>query len=135
MTHFTSETLSQQKWLDVCQLEDVLPNMGRCVLFAQGAKNIKGDKKAGNSKQVAIFKIITLNGEQHLYAIDNYCPFSHTNTLSRGITGNIGEQIVVASPLYKQHFDLETGQCIEDENVRLTTYPVRLHGNTIQLAA
>jgi nitrite reductase (NADH) small subunit len=95
--------------------------MGRCALL--------------NNNQIAIFRVITSTETQEFYAIDNYCPFSQANTLSRGVTGNIGDKLVVASPLYKQHFDLTTGVCIEDESVRINTYPVRLNGNTIQLAA
>jgi nitrite reductase (NADH) small subunit len=95
--------------------------MGRCALF--------------NDKQVAIFRVQDSSGKNALYAIDNYCPFSHANILSRGITGSIEDKVIVASPLYKQHFDLATGICLEDESVRVNTYPVRLDGNTIQLAA
>ncbi len=61
-------------------------------------------------------------------------PFSHANVLSRGLLGSLGDKRVVASPLYKQHFDLETGQCIEDDSVKLTVYPVRVQGDVIELA-
>lgn len=115
----TSPPTSQ--WFDICELTDVLPNMGRCALF--------------NSKQVAIFRVTNTKGVEEFYALDNYCPFSNANTLSRGITGNLNGQTVITSPLYKQHFDLSTGICIEDESVKVNIYPVRLEGNTIQLAA
>ncbi len=104
------------KWASICQIEDILPSMGRCALI--------------EGKQVAIFRV-----KEALYAIDNFCPFSEANIISRGIIGNIADKIVVASPLYKQHFDLVTGQCIEDEAVRLPTYAVRLKGDIVQLAA
>ncbi len=79
--------------------------------------------------------LINQNGSEDLFAINNYCPFSESNTLSRGLVGSLDEKIVVASPLYKQHFDLATGICLEDESVSVNTYPVRLNGSTIQLAA
>jgi len=113
-------------WLSICQLGDILPNMGRCALLVS---------KSGREQQIAIFRIVSLSGEESLYALDNYCPFSLANIISRGITGNIADTIVVASPLYKQHFDLNTGQCLEDKNVQLKTYPIRLNGNSIELAA
>ncbi|MCW8833913.1 MAG: nitrite reductase small subunit NirD [Colwellia sp.] len=118
----TSSTSTQQ-WLDICALDDILPSMGRCALV--------------NNKQIAIFRVTKHSDKQahEFYAIDNYCPFSQANTLSRGITGSIDDKLVVASPLYKQHFDLSTGECLEDNSVRINTYPVRLNGNTIQLAA
>ena len=112
---------SNSPWFDVCELADILPSMGRCALF--------------NNKQIAIFRVLNSAGFEEFYAIDNYCPFSHANTLSRGITGNLNGKTVIASPLYKQHFDLSTGICLEDETITVNTYPVRLDGNTIQLAA
>ena len=106
-------------WTNICNLDDILPNAGRCALF--------------NGKQVAIFRIN--DGSDTLYAVSNHCPFSHANILSRGIVGSLGERIVVASPLYKQHFDLTTGECLEDVSVTIKTFSVRLEGNTVQLAA
>ena len=114
-------TSSNDQWFDICELADILPSMGRCALF--------------NDKQIAIFRVLNSGGTEDFYAIDNYCPFSHANTLSRGITGNLSGKTVIASPLYKQHFDLTTGICLEDDNVKVKTYPVRLNGSTIQLAA
>jgi nitrite reductase (NADH) small subunit len=35
--------------------------------------------------------------------------------------------------LYKQHFNLETGQCLEDEAVAVKTYPVLLDGNSVRV--
>jgi nitrite reductase (NADH) small subunit len=112
--------IANQEWFDICNVDDILQNMGRCALF--------------NEQQVAIFRIKNKSGQEQFYAIDNYCPFSKSNTISRGLTGSIADKVVVASPIYKQHFELSTGLCLEDENVSLKTYPVRLSGNTIQLA-
>ena len=51
--------------------------------------------------------------------------------LSRGILGDVKGQLVVASPLYKQHFSLETGACLEEEGVQVEVYPVRLEGDSV----
>jgi nitrite reductase (NADH) small subunit len=110
----------QQTWIDICKSEDILPNMGRCALF--------------ENEQVAIFKVIEY-GIEKIYAINNHCPFSQANIISRGIVGSLTNRIVVASPLYKQHFDLATGQCIEDETMSVKTYEVRFEEGMIQLAA
>jgi len=112
---------NQKQWQNICEASDILPNIGVCALF--------------ENQQVAIFKVIDPKGIEQLYAINNYCPFSESNTLSRGLVGSLEGKIVIASPLYKQHFDLSTGICLEDENVKLNIYPVRLDGSTIQLAA
>lgn len=110
-----------KQWEDICTTADLLPNIGVCALFE------------GN--QVAIFKVIDSSGIEQLFAINNYCPFSETNTISRGLVGSIDGKTVIASPIYKQHFNLSTGVCVEDESVKLNIYSVRLEGSTIQLAA
>jgi nitrite reductase (NADH) small subunit len=46
--------------------------------------------------------------------------------LSRGLVGSLGERIVVASPIYKQHFDLQTGECLEAPHNSVGTYPARI---------
>ena len=106
------------KWLEVCQLDQVLPDSGVCALV--------------NEKQVAIFRL----GEgEELYAVDNHDPFSKANVLSRGLVGDIKGEIVVASPVYKQHFVLNSGQCLEDESVQLETYPVKVVNGAVQVQA
>ena len=37
----------------------------------------------------------------------------------------------VASPIYKQSFDLRTGQCLDDARVRVPTYEVRVERGRI----
>ena len=105
-------------WLEVCQLDRLLPDSGVCALV--------------EDKQVAIFRL----GEgEELYALDNYDPFSKANVLSRGIIGDLKGEAVVASPVYKQHFVLSSGQCLEDESIKLTTYPVKVENGAIQVQA
>ncbi len=104
------------QWQAVCKLDDVLPGTGVGVRLP--------------GRQAALFR--TRDGS--LYALDNRDPFSQANVLSRGILGSVGDKRVVASPIYKQHFDLETGQCLEDEAISLTVYPVEVEGDVIKLA-
>lgn len=99
----------------ICDLQDISPGMGVCALF--------------EGKQVAIFRI---KGDR-LFAVSNFDPFSQANVLSRGLVGNLGEQIVVASPIYKQHFDLASGVCIEDAAVRLDVFSVFAQDNKVYL--
>jgi nitrite reductase (NADH) small subunit len=106
-----------EKWIEVCKLDDIVADTGVCALV--------------DEKQVALFK--TKSGD--LFAIDNYDPFSNANVLSRGIVGSIGDKLVVASPIYKQHFCLETGVCLEDENVRLNVYQVKAANDAVEVMA
>ncbi|WP_029891451.1 nitrite reductase small subunit NirD [Polycyclovorans algicola] len=92
-------------WTEVCALDEILPDTGVCVL--------------AGGQQVAVFRIG--DGEQ-VHAIDNRDPFSGANVLSRGLVCSLAGRVCVASPIYKQHFDLQTGLCLEDE-----TQSVRAH--------
>jgi len=109
------EVEESTKWVDVCALDDLVPLYGGCALV-QG-------------RQVAIFYL----NEDGLYAIDNYDPIGKANVLHRGIVGDINGEIVVASPLYKQHFSLITGQCLEIKEARVETYPVRIVAGRVHI--
>jgi NAD(P)H-dependent nitrite reductase small subunit len=104
------------EWQAVCELDELVAHIGICASLGK--------------QQVAIFKF----GDGQLYAIDNYDPFSNANVLSRGISGDLKGQPVVASPIYKQHFNLQTGQCLEDETVSIPTYPVKLIDGVVHIA-
>jgi nitrite reductase (NADH) small subunit len=71
--------------------------------------------------------------KQQVFAISNWDPIGKANVLSRGIVGDLKGKFVVASPLYKQHFDLTSGDCLEDESVSVKTYPISLDGDKIIL--
>jgi NAD(P)H-dependent nitrite reductase small subunit len=101
------------EWVAVCRLNEVVPNTGVCALV--------------NERQVAVFRL----DDDRVYAIENHDPFSRANVLSRGIVGDLKGEIVVASPVYKHHFSLASGQCLEDPDVRLTVFPVRLEDELI----
>lgn len=102
------------EWIDVCSVEDLQPDSGICA-WAEG-------------RQVALFY---MPKDRAVYAVDNYDPIGKANVLSRGMIGDIGGTPMVASPLYKQHYNLQTGVCFEDGNVKIETYPVRIENNRI----
>ncbi|MFK8067301.1 MAG: nitrite reductase small subunit NirD [Gammaproteobacteria bacterium] len=109
---------NMESWIEVCRLENITLNDGVCCLIG--------------SDQVAVFR--TGDGTE-IYAISNYDPFGNANVLSRGIVGDIQGKVVVASPLYKQHFCLQTGQCLEDETVSVQSYPIRVNAGMIEIQA
>lgn len=110
-------------WQAICDITDLLPNTGLCALV--------------DGQQVAVFYVPdTKLGEicaKQIYAISNFDPFGQANVLSRGICGDIEGQVVVASPLYKQHFNLCTGVCLEDKAVILPVYAVRLQQQSVEV--
>lgn len=105
-------------WQPVCALDDIWPNMGVCALV---------EDSQVKDRQIAIFRM----QDDLLYAIDNYDPQSDANVLSRGIIGDLGGEHVVASPIYKHHYQLRTGICVEDADICLRTYPVELRDGTV----
>jgi nitrite reductase (NADH) small subunit len=81
-----------------------------------------------NDEQVAIFRV-----EDAVYAIANFDPFSQAYVLSRGIVGDRQGIPKVASPIYKQNFNLITGECFDDETVKLKVFPVRVLDEQVQV--
>jgi len=104
----TIDEVPTQAWTAICALEDIVPDTGVCALV--------------NGEQVAVFRV----GQCDLYAIANFDPNANAAVLSRGLVGSLGERIVVASPIYKQHFDLCTGECLEALQHSVRVWPVRL---------
>jgi nitrite reductase (NADH) small subunit len=119
----SASSLATAHWVDICTIDDILPNTGVCALV--------------EDRQVAIFRI---GDSTEVYAISNYDPFSKAYVLSRGIVGdsfrNHPEGVPkVASPIYKQSFNLKTGECLDDPSVRIPTFPVRVLGEMVQIGA
>lgn len=103
--------------LDVCALEDLVANAGVCALV--------------DGRQVALFY---LPGEpEQVFAIANYDPIGKANVLSRGLVGDSKGELVVASPLFKQHFSLSTGRCLEDPSVKVRTYAAKISSGRVLL--
>ena len=50
------------------------------------------------------------------------------------IVGSRGARPTVASPVYKQVFDLATGECLDDPAVRLPVHLVRVRDGLVEVA-
>lgn len=103
------------KWIDVCSTDDLQVNSGICAL-------VEGE-------QVAIFYM----DNHSIYALNNYDPFGKVHVLSRGMIGDIKGELMVSSPLYKQHFSLKTGICFDDESVSVASYGVRIVADRVEV--
>jgi nitrite reductase (NADH) small subunit len=53
--------------------------------------------------------------------------------MARGLVGTRGDASTVASPIYKQVFNLATGQCLDDETVSLRSWPVRIVDGMVEV--
>jgi nitrite reductase (NADH) small subunit len=111
--------LQLDNWTVICRVDEIVPDTGVCALL--------------NGRQVAVFRVG--DAEPRVFAIDNYDPISQAAVLSRGLVGSIGERIVVASPIYKQHFDLQSGECLEAPVHSVASYPARIDGGQVWVAA
>jgi nitrite reductase (NADH) small subunit len=113
-----SETAVRQRiWVSVCRLEQLRIDVGVAALVG--------------GEQVALFRL----DAEEIRAIGNLDPYSRANVLSRGIVGSRGEVVFVASPMYKQPFDLRTGACLDDTAVSVPTFQVRVVDGSVQVLA
>ncbi len=102
-------------WVDVCGYDDLQPERGAAALIG--------------GQQVALFRLT--DGSVH--AVGHHDPFSGANVIARGIVGTRGDIDTVASPVYKQVFDVRTGQCLDDPSVRLPCWPVEVRDGRVHV--
>lgn len=108
-------------WRTVCARNDLVPNSG-VVAWLDGA-------------QIALFFLPDEEGGGRVFAVDNRDPRSGANIIGRGLIANLANKLVVAAPLYKQHFGLEDGVCVETPDERLRVWPARLRGDHVEVGA
>ncbi|WP_280547439.1 MULTISPECIES: nitrite reductase (NAD(P)H) small subunit family protein [unclassified Halomonas] len=150
MTTATATNPMTQTWQRLCHRADLVPFSGVAAWV----------ETAEGPAQVAIFYIPcgpntpqpagpntpegTLPGpntpgeaghESELYAIDHHDPIAGANVNARGIVGDLKGQPVVASPLYKHHYRLTDGQCLENPGLRLRTWAVSFHEDRVMIRA
>jgi len=113
----TQRMAQRTTWTVVCAYDRLLPGRGVCALVG--------------GEQVALFRL----GSGELFAIGNRDPFSGAYVLSRGIVGSRGDDIFVASPIYKQPISLRTGHALDDPAMCVPTYPVRVHDGVVQIGS
>jgi nitrite reductase (NADH) small subunit len=108
---------SEAAWTDVCPLADIWPDSGVAALL--------------DGRQIALVRVG--DGDQ-VYALSNFDPFSEAFVIARGIVGDRAGRPKIASPIFKQSFDLATGACLDDPTVSLPTFPVRVREGRIEVA-
>lgn len=105
-------------WTRICARSDLTPDRGVAAMV--------------DGRQIAIFRLAP---DDEVVAIDNRDPFSGACVLSRGIVGSCGDVVTVASPVYKQRFDLRTGECIDQPGVSVPVPEVRVVDGWIEITA
>jgi nitrite reductase (NADH) small subunit len=107
-------------WHDICALNDIVPNTGVSALIGL--------------RQIAVVRVVTRVGNESLHALSNWDPIGKAMVMARGIVGTKGDIPKIASPLYKQSYDLRSGQCLDDPTVSVPVYQVRVNAGVIQVA-
>lgn len=100
-----------QGWVAICTIDDLEVERGRAALIGQ--------------TQLALF----LLADGSVHAVSNRDPYSGAHVMSRGIVGTRKDAPTVASPMYKQVFDLRSGTCLESqgsEPISLEVWPVKI---------
>jgi nitrite reductase (NADH) small subunit len=110
------EPETEVEWRDVCSIDDVLPGAGVAALL--------------DGEQIAIVR----TRADRFFALSNFDPFSKAFVIARGIVGDRAGIAKIASPIYKQNFSLETGQCLDDPSVRLQVFPIRVVAGRVQVS-
>lgn len=102
--------------VQVCRLDD-LPREGGVAALV-------------SSVQVAVFRTF----DDAVYAVQQLDPYSGACVMARGIVGTRDDVPTVASPMYKQVFDLRTGACLDPagkEPRHLRTWPVEVREGVV----
>lgn len=95
-------------WHRACSLDDLEPLWGEAALLGR--------------EQVALFRL----RDDEVYAVAHRDPFTSSFVMARGIVGSRGDRVTIASPLHKQVYDLDTGECLTEPSLFLRTFPVRV---------
>ena len=104
------------EWTKICDNKRLINNTGICAKF--------------DDQQVAIFYC---QRTESIYAVSNLDPVGKAQVMSRGIMGSTKGITYVASPLYKERYDLATGICIDKPELTLKKFDVRISDNEVQL--
>ncbi|MBH3431126.1 nitrite reductase small subunit NirD [Pseudomonas alkylphenolica] len=110
-------TVQTHDWKVVCNRHDLVAQSGVVVWF--------------EGRQVALFYLP--EHDTPVFAVDNQDPKSGAHVIGRGLIGHLKGELVVAAPLYKQHFSLSDGRCLEDAGQSLQVWPVRISGEQVEI--
>jgi nitrite reductase (NADH) small subunit len=110
-----SRQRADEEWQPVCRLEDLEPERGATALV--------------HGQAVALFR----THADGVHALGNHDPFDRASCLARGIVGARGEVWFVASPVHRHAFDLRTGRCLEDAEVGVPVYGVRVEDGVVMV--
>jgi nitrite reductase (NADH) small subunit len=95
-------------WHRVCLVDDLEPAWGEAALVA--------------GHQIALFR----TGPAEVYAVAHEDPATGAHVMARGILGSRGTRPTIASPLHKEVYDLETGECFSTPGLSIAAFSTRI---------
>jgi nitrite reductase (NADH) small subunit len=104
-------------WHRVCAVEELEVAWGEAALVA--------------GRQVALFR----TAKSEIFAVAQQDPATGAHVMARGIMGSRGARPTIASPLHKEVYDLETGECFSNPELRLPTFRTRIADGFVEVAA
>ncbi|MGY6501984.1 MAG: nitrite reductase small subunit NirD [Acidimicrobiales bacterium] len=115
-----SVTEREVVWMPVCEREALTPDRGVAVLLG--------------SARIAVFVLAaTATDAESVVAVDHVDPATGVAVIARGLVGSTGDRTFVASPLHKQRYDLVSGECLDDPDLTLRVWPVRVRGGVVEI--
>src|SRR5688500_14437163 len=102
-------------WHSVCRVEDLEPSWGEAALV--------------EGRQVALFR----TGATEVFAVAHQDPATGAHVMARGILGSRGERPTIASPLHKEVYDLETGECFSTPGLAIATFRTRISDGIVEI--
>lgn len=107
------------RWLEACRLDDL--------------ESCWGEAARLGAVQVALFRL----PDGSVAATGQHCPATGAAVMARGIVGSrvLGGRSVptVASPLHKEVYRLDTGECLSGGPLRLSVHRVDTSGGVVRV--
>ncbi|TLM84814.1 nitrite reductase small subunit NirD [Pseudarthrobacter sp. NamE2] len=95
-------------WHRVCPVDDLELSWGEAALVA--------------GRQIALFR----TGPSEVFAVAHEDPATGAHVMARGILGSKGSRPTIASPLHKEVYDLETGECFSTPGLEIQAFGTRV---------
>ncbi|WP_284986167.1 nitrite reductase small subunit NirD [Arthrobacter sp. fls2-241-R2A-172] len=102
-------------WQRVCPVDELELAWGEAALIG--------------GRQIALFR----TAPTEVFAVAQQDPATLANVMARGIIGSKGSRPTIASPLHKEVYDLETGECFTNPDLRLDAFRTRLVDGFIEV--
>ena len=102
-------------WQRVCPVDELELSWGEAALIG--------------GRQIALFR----TSATEVFAVDQQDPATLANVMARGIIGSRGSRPTIASPLHKEVYDLETGECFTNPELKLEAFATRLVDGFIEV--